>query len=657
MAENAPYGSWRSPITADLIVAGSVRLGQIALADRDTYWTESRPEEGGRTTIVHRAPDGNVRDILPIAFNARTRVHEYGGGAYLIVDDSVFFSSFQDQRVYCQRSGEAPFPVTPDAHLRYADGVCDQQRDRIICVREDHTDPQREPVNTIVALDQTGKREAQVLVSGSDFFASPRISPDGTRLAWLDWNHPNMPWDGTELRVAQFLPDGSLGSSERIAGGPNESIFQPQWSPDGDLYFVSDRTGWWNLYRLRSSWMPASLKGRDHEDHVEAVCQNVPERAEFGLPQWAFGMSTFDFESAHRLICTYTQDGSWHLAGVDIETGRLEAIETPYNVISGLRATPGRAVFIAGSATEPSAIVEYDLETQELVMLRCSSTVVPEEGYLAIPQSIEFPTENGLTAFALYYAPRNRDFRGPNEERPPLLVKSHGGPTGATSNNLDLNIQFWTSRGFAVLDVNYGGSTGYGRAYRERLDGQWGVMDVDDCVNGARYLVEREQVDADRLIIRGGSAGGYTTLCALTFRDEFRAGASYYGVSDLEALALETHKFESRYLDRLVGPYPEQQHLYRERSPIHHTDRLSVPVIFLQGLEDKAVPPNQAEMMVEALRGKGMPVAYVAFEGEQHGFRRAENIKRALEAELYFYATVFGFELAETVEPVEIDNR
>jgi dipeptidyl aminopeptidase/acylaminoacyl peptidase len=313
-------------------------------------------------------------------------------------------------------------------------------------------------------------------------------------------------------------------------------------------------------------------------------------------------------------------------------------------------------VFVAGSATETSAICEIDLETQRITVLRRSSTVVPDEGYLAVPRPIEFPTENGLTAYALFYAPRNRDFRGPSDQRPPLLVISHGGPTGATSNDLDLNIQYWTSRGFAVLDVNYGGSTGYGRSYRERWDGQWGVMDVDDCVNGARYLVERDEVDADRQIIRGGSAGGFTTLCALTYRGTFSAGASYFGVSDLEALAKETHKFESRYLDRMVGSYPEQQQLYRERSPIHHADRLSVPVIFLQGLDDRVVPPNQAEMMVEVLREKGVPVAYVAFEGEGHGFRRSENIKRALEAESYFYSRVFGFELADPVEPVEIDN-
>jgi dipeptidyl aminopeptidase/acylaminoacyl peptidase len=645
MAEpkTAPYGSWKSPITSDLIVSETIGLGQIAFDGADVYWVEMRPAEDGRYVIVRRTPDGRTTDVTPPPFNARTRVHEYGGGAFVVADGqavAVYFSNFADQRLYRQDPGAEPRPITPEVDLRYADGVIVRSRGRMICVREDHTDPGREAVNSIVGLDLESGDGGQVLVSGNDFYSSPRLSPDGSRLSWLTWNHPNMPWDGTELWVGELGADGSLGRTEHVAGGESESIFQPEWSPDGVLYFVSDRTGWWNLYRWR-------------DGHVEPL---VEMEAEFGLPQWVFGRSTYAFESAGRILCAYTQQGTWHLSSLDTTTGELHPIETPYTQIEELRAAPGRVVFLAGSPTEPPSIVELDLTTRQFEVLRRSSEITIDAGYLSSPQEIEFLTENGLTAHAFFYAPQNRDYVAPSGERPPLLVMIHGGPTGATSSTLDLEIQYWTSRGVAVLDVNYGGSTGYGREYRQRLEGQWGVVDVDDCVNGARYLVERGEVDENRLAIRGGSAGGYTTLSVLTFRDIFKAGASYYGVSDLEALAKDTHKFESRYLDRLVGPYPEQRDIYRERSPIHFTHRLSCPMILFQGLEDKVVPPNQAETMFEAVRAKGLPVAYLPFEGEQHGFRRAENIKRTFDAELYFYSKVFGFELAEPVKPVPIEN-
>jgi dipeptidyl aminopeptidase/acylaminoacyl peptidase len=635
----APYGSWKSPITADLIVSETIGLGQIAIDGVDIYWSELRPAEGGRNAIVRRTPDGQTTDVTPPPFNARTRVHEYGGGEFLVADGIVYFSNFADQRLYRASAGGEPQPFTPEAALRYADGVLDRKRNRIICVREDHTDPEREAVNTIASVDlESG--ESQALVFGHDFYAAPRLSPDGTCLAWLAWDHPNMPWDGTELWIGELQADGSLGHTWRVAGGADESIFQPEWSPDSTLYFASDRTGWWNLYRAR-------------DGRIEPL---VEMEAEFGLPQWVFGMSTYAFESAQRIICAYTQGGTWHLASLDIEAKQLRPIETPYTSISEVHAAPGHTVFHGGSPTEPTSIVQLDLATGQIEVLRRSSGVDIDSSFLSRPQAIEFPTENGLTAYAFFYPPENRDYTGPPGELPPLLVVSHGGPTGTTSSTFRLSVQYWTSRGIAVLDVNYGGSTGYGRAYRQRLNGQWGVVDVDDCANGARHLAERGEVDGDRLIIRGGSAGGYTTLCALTFRDIFKAGASYYGIGDLEALAKETHKFESRYLDRLVGPYPKMRDVYAARSPIHFTDRLSCPVIFFQGLEDQIVPPNQAEMMAEALRKKGLPVAYVPFEGEQHGFRRAESIKRSLGAELYFYSRIFGFELADPVEPVEIEN-
>jgi len=636
----APYGSWRSPITTDLLTSSTIALGQIALDGEDIYWSELRPWEQGRTVVVRRTADGQTEDVISTPFNVRTRVHEYGGGSFLVADSTVYFSNFADQRLYRQDVGKQPYPITPEATMRYADGVFDRQRHRIICVCEDHTVAGREPINTLVSLEVEGNANPQLLVYGNDFYAAPRLSPDGDRLAWITWNHPNMPWNGTELWVGELKADGSVEHSQRVAGGSEESIFQPQWSQDGNLYFISDQTGWWNLYRWR-------------DGGVEPLTEI---QAEFSKPQWFLGLSTYAFESTNRIICSYTQQGIWYLASLDTTSGKLQPLEVPYTDIDSLQAAHGRVVFIGASPTEPRAIVQLDLRTGKLEILRHSTEVTINTGYLSLPEAIEFPTSNGQTAYGLFYPPQNHDYTAPAGEKPPLLVKSHGGPTAAASSSLNFSIQYWTSRGIAVLDVNYRGSTGYGREYRQQLDGQWGIVDVDDCVYGALYLVERGEVDGNRLAISGGSAGGYTTLCALTFRDTFQAGASYYGVSDTEALARDTHKFESRYLDGLIGPYPQQRQLYQERSPIHFADRLACPVIFFQGLEDKVVPPNQAEAMVEILRNKGLPVAYVAFEGEQHGFRNAQNIKRSLDGELYFYSRIFGFELAQEVEPVVIEN-
>lgn len=650
----APYGSWKSPITADLIVTGTIGIGGIALDGDDVYWSEGRPAEAGRNAITRRTPDGKTTDVTPLPFNVRTRVHEYGGGSFTIQDGTIYFSNFADQRIYKRvipgaSALQEPQPISKESggNLRYADAVIDTERGRIICVCEDHTAGGHEPTNTLVSINLENGEDIQVLASGSDFYSSPRLSGDRTQLAWLSWNHPNMPWDGTQLWVAAIQADGLLGEPQLVAGGVEESVFQPEWSPDGVLYFVSDRTGWWNLYR----WHPPLAQGSLGE--IEPLCEM---EAEFGLPQWVFGMSTYAVESANRIICTYTQEGIWYLASLDTQTKQLQVIETPYTDISSIHAANGRAVFIAGSATEPTSVVQIDLATRQLEVLRRSSELEIDTGYLSVPQAIAFPTENNLTAYAFFYPPNNQDYTAPTGEKPPLIVKSHGGPTASTSSAFNLKIQYWTSRGFAFVDVNYGGSTGYGRDYRQRLKDNWGIVDVDDCANAANYLAEQGLVDGERLAIAGGSAGGYTTLAALTFRDVFKAGASYYGVSDLEVLAKDTHKFEARYLDGLIGPYPERKDLYEKRSPIHFTDQLSCPVIFFQGLEDKVVPPNQAEMMVEALKAKGLPVAYVAYEGEQHGFRRAENIKRTLDGEFYFYSRVFGFEPAEVIEPVAIEN-
>jgi dipeptidyl aminopeptidase/acylaminoacyl peptidase len=652
----SPYGSWKSPITSDLIVSGTVGLGQIAIDGDDIYWVEGRPSEAGRSVLVRRTSDGKITDVTPPPFNVRTRVHEYGGTAFAVARAVIYFSHFADQRIYCQKLDSQPEPLTPAADCRYADIIVDQQRNRLICVREDHAG-EGECVNTIVSINLDDGADIQILTQGNDFYASPRLSPDGSQLSWICWNHPNMPWDGTELWVAEIKAGGSLGEKHLVAGGVDESIFQPEWSPDGVLYFVSDKSNWWNFYRTVNPSLARGEAKREtslrEQTEIEPLCEMA---AEFGLPQWVFGMSTYAVVSESKIICTYTQQGKWYLASLDLATKQLTNIETNYTDISSVQARGETVVFLAGSPTESTAIVQLSLATNQLEILRKSSDLSMDAGYLSVPQPLEFPTENGLTAFGFFYPPKNQDFAAPAGEKPPLVVKSHGGPTAATSSSLNLRIQYWTSRGFAVLDVNYGGSTGYGREYRRRLQDSWGIVDVDDCANGAKYLAQNGLVDGARMAIAGGSAGGYTTLCALTFRDVFKAGASYYGVSDLEALATDTHKFESRYLDGLIGPYPDRKDLYVARSPIHSAERLSCPVIFFQGLEDRVVPPNQAQMMVEILKAKGLPVAYVAYEGEQHGFRRAENIKRTLDGEFYFYSRVFQFELAEPVEAVPIYN-
>lgn len=620
--KRAPYGSWKSPITSDLIVAKSIGLSEVRLDGDDIYWLESRPEEGGRNVVVR-----NGEEVTAKPFNVRTRVHEYGGGAWTVADGALYFSNDADRRLYGLRPGSSPVPLTPEGHWRYADGAIDARRGLWIGVREDHSAAGREAVNTIVSVSLTAlPSSGRVLASGHDFFSSPRLSPDGRWLAYLAWDHPHMPWHGTTLYLRALAQDGTPAEPVAIAGGEKESIFQPEWTPDGSaLIFVSDRTGWWNLYRY-------SLADR-------STSALVPMQAEFGMPQWVFGMSSYAFGGSDRLVSSYLSRGLTRLGTLDLASKRFEPIELPYTDITSIHALADRVVFRAGSPSIPASIVLLDLKTRKAETLKKSSDVDPDLArYFTEVQSIEFPSAANRTAYGLFYPAHNPDFEAPEGEKPPLLVKCHGGPTSAASSTLDLRIQYWTSRGISVLDVNYGGSTGYGRAYRELLDGAWGIVDVEDCIHGARHLSAQGLVDGERCVITGGSAGGYTVLAALTFHDFFRGGASYYGVSDLAALAGETHKLESHYLDSLIGPYPERADLYRERSPIFHVDRLSAPVIFFQGDEDKAVPPSQAELMVEALRTKGVPVGYLLFSGEQHGFRKAATIKRALDAELLFYA-------------------
>jgi dipeptidyl aminopeptidase/acylaminoacyl peptidase len=646
MTETQPFGTWRSPITAEMVSIQGVSLAQPCLDDGFVYWLEGRPAEGGRSVLVRGAPFSEPVDVTPPDFNVRTTVHEYGGGAYLIHGGTAYFSHFADQRLYRQEPDGDPVPITADSggRDRYADGRITPDGRSLICVRERHPDPDDPAgvVNELVALPPDGTAEPAVIRSGRDFYSTPRIAPDGTGLCWLEWDLPWMPWDGCELFVADLSGDATLGSVRQVAGrAGHESIFQPAWSPVGDLHLVSDRTGWWNLYRER-------------EGDLEALS---PIDAEFGWPQWVFGMSAYGFLDDGRITCLWERDGVQHLAILDPRSGELIDLDVPHSAMTPRLDVEGdRVAYIGGGPSIADEVVLLDVTARSMDVLRSSSSADVDEANFSVPRQVEFPTEDGKTAFAHFYGPRNRDAAGPADERPPLIVMSHGGPTAEATSRLSLETQFWTSRGFAVVDVNYGGSTGFGRAYRERLIGSWGIVDTADCIAAATWLAAEGEVDGDRLLIRGGSAGGYTTLCALTMHVGFAAGTSYFGLADLESfVAGGTHKFESRYLYSLVGPYPEEAERYRSRSPIHATDGISCPMLLLQGAEDRVVPPAQAEIMVEALRQKGLPYAYLLFEGEQHGFRKAESTRAALEAELSFYAQVLGFE-RDDVPKLPIEN-
>jgi dipeptidyl aminopeptidase/acylaminoacyl peptidase len=640
MSKEAPCGSWKSPITTDLITGQSISLIELGLDGQDIFWIESHPKEGGRYTIMRRTPYGETTECIPPEFYARTTVHEYGGGAFTVSNGVIYFCNFKDQHLYRQQIGGKPEVLTPGNGYRYADLVVDQKHNRLICIREDHTST-GEPINTIVGVNLGGGDNGMILMEGNNFYSSARLSPDGMKLAYLTWNHPNMPWDGCELWVADIETGGALVNSKLVAGSNTESIFQPEWSPDGTLHYIGETNGWWNLYRWNNS-------------EVEAI---YPMEAEFGEPQWVFGMFTYDFISPTKILCCFSQNGSWHLAKVDSSFKKLVTIDTTYTDYSNIRVGKGFCIFLAGSPTQPLSVIRMDTETEKMAIIKQAFEVTVDPENFSIPYLINYPTTGDREAHANYYPPKNKEYKALIAEQPPLIVISHGGPTSASGTTLRYSIQYWTSRGFAVLDVNYGGSTGYGREYRRRLNGNWGLVDVDDCCNGALYLVKEGLADAKRLSIHGGSAGGYTTLACLTFRnDVFKAGASHYGLSELEVFVKDTHKFESRYLYSLIGPYPEKKALYLERSPINYTNNLACPLILFQGDEDRVVPPSQSQMMFEAVRAKELPVAYLIFKGEQHGFRKAENIKRSLEAELYFYSKIFGFDLADQIEPVDIEN-
>ena len=644
----AAYGAWPSTISAARVAAGATPLSQLAVGGAngsDIFWLAGRAAEAGRNALQRRH-GGVTSELTALPFNVRNRVHEYGGGAYAVDGDTVYFSHFADNRLYrldAADSGSTPVALTQPGRQRFADFIIDRDRRRLIAVRELHAEDagaHAQPVNTLCSVNADGSET--VLAQGADFYAAPRLSPDGRSLAWLSWDHPNMPWQGTTLWLADIAGDGSLGAPLRIAGGVDESICQPEWSPDGLLHFVSDRSGWWNLYRLCAD-----------RQRTEGLC---PMEAEFATPHWTFGGSMYGFRSAGEIICTYIEKGVSRLARLKPGSGKLEAIAHPYEEIRELRVGAGFVALLAGSPTIALELARIDLSNGEVEVLAQSITDLPDAACLSVPQSISYASAGGRTSHAFFYPPCNPDVAAPAGSKPPVIVISHGGPTGMTASTLNLKTQYWTSRGFGVLDVNYGGSTGFGRAYRDALKGQWGVVDVEDCIAGAQALVERGLADGERLIIRGGSAGGLTTLCALTFHDVFKLGASYYGVSDLKGLDQDSHKFESHYNEYLIAPQPQAEALYQARSPINHTGKLSRPMIFFQGLDDKVVPPQQSEAMAAALKVRGIPVAYVPLEGEGHGFRKAENIIRTLEAELYFYQRMFGLHDAAAAAPVHIDN-
>jgi len=645
-----PYGTWSSPISAELVARAGTSLSAPLLEDGVAWWLEGRPAESGRVVLMRAAPGEEPVDVSPPGFNVRTAAHEYGGGAYCIHRGTAFLSSFDDQRLYRLDPGASAEPITPEVEgkrHRYADGRITSDGKWWLGVRERHEGSGRpqEVVNELVAVPTDGSAEARVIASGRDFYSTPRISPDGTRLTFLAWNLPWMPWDGCELFTAELRPDGTLGEPEHVAGRDGEeSIWQPEWSPGGDLVFASDRSGWWNLERIR--------------DGERTVLHEA--EAEFGYPAWIFGGRSFGFLGDGRIACVYDRDGRSVFAVLDPEAGELEGLDVPFDA---LRSTPYVAaegdtvVVAAGSATTPNQVARIAVDTGMVDVLRRSAQVPVDPASFSIPRPIEFPTEDELTAHALFYPPTSPEHVAPEGELPPLIVMSHGGPTGNATPLFDLEIQFWTTRGFAVVDVNYGGSTGYGRAYRERLNGQWGVVDLLDCVNAARFLAARGEADPERFLITGGSAGGYTTICALTFTDAFAAGTTYFGLADLEQFGGgDTHKFELQYEHTLVGPYPERADLYRERSPIHFVDRISTPMLVLQGADDKIVPPSQAELIVSALRERRIPHAYLLFEGEGHGFRKAESIVRSLEAELSFYLQILGLEAGDPLPELEIEH-
>jgi dipeptidyl aminopeptidase/acylaminoacyl peptidase len=636
------HGLWPSPIDGEQVARQATAYDAVHTSGEAVYWLETRPSQGGRAVVVRWTDDGGAADAVPARFDVGSRVHEYGGGAYLPAGRTLFACNQDDQRVYRIDGQCDPVPITPGPRtpvgLRYADLRLLSSGELLVCVRERHQGA--DVVNELVVLPVNGSAEPWVVASGHDFYAAPRPSPDGRRLAWLTWDRPCMPWDGADLWVADLGPDGRLGPASHVVGGPRESVVQPEWNAEGVLHFVSDRSGWWNLYR-------------EHHGQVESL---LAMAAEFADAPWELDYSSYAFIADGRIACRYRQQGRDHLGLLDPQSGRLTALPIPYTSLKPyLRAVGDRLAFIGASPTASSAVATLYVPTGRLDVL-AGAEVSLDSAWVSVPQPIEFPARDGQAAHALYYPPTNPEVTGPTEVRPPLLVQAHPGPTADAKARLDLRTQFFTSRGFAVVDVNYAGSTGYGRDYRERLTGQWGVLDVTDCLDAARFLIQAGEVDARRLVISGESAGGFTALCGLASEELFAAGASRFGIADLETFRQQAPKFQAQELDRLVGPYPEAAATYRARSPLHAVDRITRPVLLVHGLQDTVVPPIQARVMAEALERRGVQHLLVAFPGEGHGFRRPESIRRALEAELSFYVAALGLAPGKADRPLATDG-
>jgi dipeptidyl aminopeptidase/acylaminoacyl peptidase len=634
----APYGSWASPISVDQLIGSSIRLSAVQIDGGQLYWLESRAYEGGRTSLWRRLLSGGEPvEVTPPPGYVRDRVHEYGGGEYHVSGGTVVYSEFTDGRLYAIRGEGPPTPITPEGEFRFGDIRVHPDRHLVLVVREDHSGT-GEPTNTIVALDLDGLNldGGMVLCSGADFYSTPELSPNGC-LAWTQWNHPDMPWDSTTIMTGT-LSGNVIIDKHSIAGSLDESAVQPRWLND-KLIFASDRTNWWNLYL----WS---------ENGVQPLC---PTDAEFCPAQWTLGQRAYAIIDDDHLLCTLNRCGEQSIEILTISDGTLRPIADTGTAATSVDVGGGLAAAVVNYRDRPAALALYDHDQHSWTTVRSATEMIMDAASVSLARLVSWTTEHGIV-YGCFYPPVNGEFRAPRGSLPPMITLSHGGPTAFSAADFKIAYQFWTSRGFAILDVNYSGSTGFGREYRDRLKGRWGIIDVQDSIAGAVSMGTQQLADPARLAIRGGSAGGFTTLAALTNSDVFNAGISLSGIADLEALAKDTHKFEARYVDSLVGPYPEERASYLERSPINHLDRLSAPILLLQGTEDTVVPPQQAEMLADAARRKDLPVALIMFEGEGHGFRRGETIKASIEAQIYFLSRIFDFEPADPVSSIPIDN-
>ncbi|MEC7837227.1 MAG: S9 family peptidase [Chloroflexota bacterium] len=635
------YGSWESEITPQKIIEGGLRFSEIRSNGSEVYFLEGRPEEAGRYVIVKQNSAGEIEDLIPENFNSRNAVHEYGGGSFAVGKKNIYFTNWDDQRIYVVKGkNTSALTIEPpfEKSIRYSDLTLSYDEEWIYCVRETHFE-KGEAKNELVAISTT-KNQTIVLCTGRDFYSSPRINPINNEICWLEWDHPNMPWDGTELFIGNFDSNG-LSEKKFIDGSKNISIIQPEWSESGELIYISDESGWWNL--------------KKYSDNKKSTI--LDEETDHGEPSWNFGVRTYFIKDNFIYLRGSSKNKNKGLIRkINLSGQIIEEIEVLHTSIGGLSFIDNKALYIGASPVSNSEIVSLDLEKKEIKTIKESSKLEIDSEEISIPEEITFTTTENATAYGYFYKPKNKKYQSHSGEKPPVLVISHGGPTSATSNALNLSIQYWTNRGIAVVDVNYRGSTGYGKKFRDLLKGNWGIYDTEDCIAAVDYLSEKGLVDSERAAIKGGSAGGYTTINALTFHDRFAVGATYYGIADLSVFIDDTHKFESKYLESLIGKYPEEKQKYYDRSAINFTDQLSCPMIIFQGTEDKIVPPSQAEIMAEGLREKKIPFSLIMYEGEQHGFRQSKNIISSLESELYFYSQVLGFEPYDKLDEINIEN-